>query len=207
MYCTKWKCRTLYTPNLRSFYRFCLGHSYMQYAWMDPHDKNYNYKDGYQYMCIVEQIGLTEADGEVRSTSTTTVANGIAFRAIRRHLIQSKSIQIYRIWHLTHPSCISFIQHEGGQVQGLIAEVKKKTFWIKQTVFERCFSIKTSGIQSPSVINIHFSADSAGVRGAMLYASVCTRLSFIGAGASISTITVNSRLCWCWQTFTELLVE
>lgn len=39
----------------------------------------------------------------------------------------------------------------------------------------------------------------------VLCVSVCTRLMFISVGASISTITVNSRLSWCWQTFTELL--
>lgn len=131
VYCTKWKCETLYTLNLRAFYRFCLGNSYMQCVWRALHAKNYNYKDNHRKLL----------------SSTATVANGVAFR----------EIQHTSPVHLVHPAW------------GRTSTGRFKTtqpFWIKQTVFERCFSTKTSGLRSPSIINIHFSADAAGACGA-----------------------------------------
>lgn len=138
----------------------------MQCAWRALHN---NYKDNYQYTYIVKQIRLTQADGEVRSASTATVANGIAFREIWQHC---NPVKIHPdLQDLTFNTSVVHLIHSTWQAQGdknRDSSLKFKTtqpFWIKQTVFERCFSIKTSGIQSPSIINIHFSADAAGVRG------------------------------------------
>lgn len=99
-----------------------------------------------------------------KSASTATVASGIAFREIRHHC---NPVKIHPdLQDLTFNTSVVHLVHSAW---GRTSTGRFKTtepFWIKQTVFERCFSIKTPGIQSPSIINIHFSADAAGVRGA-----------------------------------------
>lgn len=134
----------------------------MQCAWRALHDKNYNYKDNYQYTCIVKQIGLTQADGEVRPASTASVANGIASREIGHHCnpvkihpdLQDLTFNT-SVVHLVHSTWrrTSTGTHRWGSKQ------PNHFGWNK-------LSLKGAFQQRQSIINIHFSADTAGVRGA-----------------------------------------